>query len=146
MEKFFFTLAVLLVLNPVQGEIFKWTDDQGNVHYGDKPAENSQQLQINEESSAASRLTREQREERRRKLLEAFDEDREKANREKAKQEKQKARIQKNCIYAKDRLKRYRVAGSLYRLDKDGNRVFMSEGEKQASVDRLQAEIDKYCN
>ena len=146
MEKFIFTLAIFLLLSPVQGEIFKWTDEQGNVHYGDKPAENSQQLQIREESSATTRLTSEQREERRRKLLEAFDEDREKENKEKARQEKQKARMQKNCIYAKDRLKRYRIAGRLYRLDKDGNRVFMSDEEKQASVDRLQAEIDKYCN
>lgn len=32
-----FALTLLLVLAPVQAEIFKWVDTTGNIHYGDNP-------------------------------------------------------------------------------------------------------------
>jgi glutaredoxin len=37
-----FLLLCLALAGPiVAGELFKWVDDQGNVHYGDKPPENA---------------------------------------------------------------------------------------------------------
>ena len=140
-----FSALVLVLAFPAQAEIFKWVDQDGNVHYGDKPVENSQQLQISEESESAAGLSMEERRERRNKLLQAFDEDREQQNKQKAREKKQKERMQRNCLYARDRLKNYQKAGRLYRLDKDGNRVILSDAERQGSTERLKAEIKKYC-
>ena len=30
-------IALLLTLVPARGEVYRWTDDKGVVHYGDKP-------------------------------------------------------------------------------------------------------------
>ncbi len=40
-------LAVLLVASPVShGQLFKWVDEQGNVHYGDSPPDNAKLKRI----------------------------------------------------------------------------------------------------
>ena len=91
-------------------------------------------------------MTREQREERRSRLLQAFDEDREEKTKKKKEQEKEKAIKQKKCAVARDHMKNYQKAGRLYNLDKDGNRVFLSDEERNRSTSQLQAQIDKYCN
>ena len=36
-----FLLALLLTGPAIPGQLFKWIDDQGNVHYGDKPPGNA---------------------------------------------------------------------------------------------------------
>ena len=35
---FLSSFILLLLCGPVQAEIYKWTDKEGNVHFGDKPA------------------------------------------------------------------------------------------------------------
>ena len=53
--KFLVSLVLLLAFNATVAEIFKWTDDQGRVHFTDKPPETSKaetvKLRINSFSS-----------------------------------------------------------------------------------------------
>jgi hypothetical protein len=87
----------------------------------------------------------EQREERRRKLLQAFEEDRAKKNEQEEKQKKIQARKQRDCVVAKDRLKNYEKSSRLYNLDNKGNRVILSDAERQVTIDRLRSQIEKHC-
>ena len=130
----------------LHAEIYKWVDDKGNVHYSDQPARQSKQLNISEESEQSDTVSKEDREERRKRLLQAFDEDRELKKEQQQKEQKQKARQDRNCAVAKDRLRRYTNASSLYDLDKDGNRVHLSNEERERSIERLRSQINKYCN
>jgi hypothetical protein len=140
-----FTIIGLLLAATAQGEVFKWTDEDGKVHYSDKPAKDSEQLQIREAGDPGTGVSVEQREERRRKLLQAFEEDRAKKNEQEEKQKKIQARKQRDCVVAKDRLKNYEKSSRLYNLDNKGNRVILSDAERQVTIDRLRSQIEKHC-
>lgn len=135
----------LLVSTSANAEIYKWVDEHGKVHYGDKPNPKSEQLNISEESSPSKSLSKQEREERRKRLIDAYNEDRAQKKEQAEKDRKKKARLNRNCAIAKDRLKGYMRAGSLYDLDKDGNRINLSKEEREKATNSLRKQINKYC-
>ena len=148
MKKLFSTLFLFLSLGQFShAEIFKWVDDKGKVHYGDKPTINSKQLNISEKKFKLSSPIKnsESREERRRRLTEAMAEDRLEKEEKKLRAKKKKEKINRQCVLAKDRLHRYKRSGSLYNFDKDGNRYNLSEDNRKKSISGLEKKIKKYC-
>lgn len=131
----------------VQAEVFKWVDDKGMVHYGDKQHNGSQavEMQVDMTESAAPKKNEVSRDEKRRRVTDALEEDRleKKESREKKKIERE--RDKRRCNQLKDKKQRFDSAGSLYKLDKDGNRVYMSAKEREKSDKRLNDQIKKYC-
>lgn len=141
-----FSIAFLLFASPCSAEIFKWYDEKGQVHYGDKPVNNSQPVEIDDRSFSGAMDTSARRSEQRQKLLDAMEEDRQKKNKEQAKQEKQEAKNKRQCIRARDRLLRFEKAGSLYNLDENGNRVTLSEEQKKKTIEDLRKNIELHCS
>ena len=141
----FLVITVLFAL-PAQAEIYKWTDEKGNVHYGDKPIVNSEEILIPEKINVQSRVTMQEREEKRKRLLESFAEDRADKKEQQEKLEIKKTKLNRQCITARDRLKTYQKSSRLYDLNEKGERVILSDMARQQAVNQLAAEIDKYCN
>jgi len=146
MLKQIITISLLFsgAINSVNAEIYKWTDEQGNVHYGDKPVVDSTEMEINISKKSNGKISQ-SREESRQKLLDAYDEDNKREAQEKDKLKKQKKKQKKNCTYAKDRLRHYERARSLYDLDKEGNRVTMSNADREKVTSDLRNKIKKFC-
>lgn len=146
---FKFPIYFLLLSTTIisQAEVFKWIDEQGNTHYGDKPTADSSatQLNISEQPAKKSTLNAEDREERRRRLADAMQEDRLKKKEEKKLAVEQKAQLDKKCIYAKDQLRQYEDSGSIYILDKDGNRIRLPDEHRTAVINDLRAQIKANC-
>lgn len=140
-------VVALLMLNSAMAgaEIFKWTDEKGNVHYGDKPKKNSTQVEVSEKNLSGELSTDESRAEKRRRLIDAMVEDREKKEQAEAKQRKKEQARKARCVRARDRMKSYQRANRLYRLDENGNRIILSDVEREKSTQHLQSQIDKYC-
>lgn len=140
-------LILLLALSfssMAYAEIYKWVDDQGRIHYSDKPVKNSTQINVNTQKQSTGEH-RQSREEKRRKLLNVFNEDRARKNKEKEKKRAQKKKQQRNCVLARDRLRRYERASYIYDLDKDGKRIVMSSEERERETRKLRKRIEKYC-
>ena len=131
---------------PAQAEIYKWVDEKGNIHYGDKPVANSEEIVIPEKTNVQSRPTRQERDEKRKRLLESFAEDRADRQEQQAKQEQKKKKLNRQCAIARDKLKVYNRARRLYDLDEKGERVILSDKARQQAVDQLAADIKKHCN
>ena len=125
-------------------EIYKWIDEQGKTHYGDKPVEDSKEVDVNISNQGHVKVNQ-SREEKRRKLLNAFEEDRQRENKEKSKEKKKKKKLARNCVVAKDRLRVYERSSSLYDLDKDGNKLVLSNSERDKAVGNLRKKIKKHC-
>ncbi len=125
-------------------EIYKWVDEQGNTHYTDKPVEQSEQIEVDTEKKGHIQTTQ-TREDRRQKLLESMKEDRAREEKQKAKEKKQNKMRKRECVLAQDRLKGYERAGYLYDLDKDGNRVVVSNEERLKVTESLRKNIAKHC-
>lgn len=145
MKMFFVFLLVSLSFNS-QAEIYKWTDSSGTIHYDDKPPlQNKKQLMnIREENNSVDAVSGD-RLKKRRKLLEAMDEDRKLKKDEAAKKKKKKAQLMKQCNNVRDSLKSYQRSSYVYDLDKDGNRVALPSSARDDVIARLKKRIETNC-
>jgi len=138
-------LILLMGLTPIaNAEIYKWIDDQGRVNYSDKEISNAESLDL-DTTKKGHINTGASREEKRRILLDAIQEDKDRELKEQKKSRNQKKRQERGCILAKDRLKRFERASYLYDLDKDGNKVIASKEERSVRTSRLRKDINKNC-
>jgi len=144
-------LVIFLILPAVTlAAVYKWIDDDGNVHYGDKPtaSEPSVEVDVDEIVSVPlydSNKGSMSREERRERLLQSMEEDRLEKREQREKQQALKKQNRKKCNRYRDRMRHYERARAVYRLDKDGNRVFMSDADRTKATKNLQKKINKYC-
>ncbi|MES9833417.1 MAG: DUF4124 domain-containing protein [Candidatus Thiodiazotropha sp. DIVDIV] len=127
--------------------VYKWTDEQGRVHFSDRPvSESSTEVKIREAPANSSADTMpEQRQQKMKRMLDSYQEDRsnKKEARQKAKKEKEKRK--KKCIYAKDRYNSHNRAGGIYNFKKDGERRYLSDAERQSHMKQLKADVDRWC-
>ena len=148
-EAWIWSAALLTVLLPAiaHAAIFKWTDENGKVHYSDKPpAEEAEQLDVDTgDAGTGSSLTDTQRKLKQQKLLDAFEKEREdkKAADGKAKEEKKQRMAW--CQRAKEELARYRSASHLYDYDDDGNKVVYSRAPRESVLRDYQKQIEYNC-
>jgi len=139
-------MFIMIFALPAQAEIYKWVDEKGNVHFGDKPVANSEEIVIPEKTNVQNRPTKQERDEKRKRLLESFAEDRADKQEQASKQKKQKQKLDRRCAVARDRMKVYNRSRRLYDLDEKGERVILSDKARQQVVEQLEADISKNCN
>ena len=135
--------------------IYKWTDADGNVHYGEKPpTKGATELRIRsrggvekKDSKPSSSTASPQADPKvqRDKMIKAMEGDRLARQEKRQKQAEKHKKHKKKCARAKDRLRRYRSASSLYKLDDDGNRIILPQSVKQKQIQTLQSDIKKWC-
>ena len=130
--------------NIALAEIYKWTDENGHIHYGDKPLVDSKEMDIDISKQGHIKVNN-TRKEKQRRLLETYSDDKQREDKERAKRKKQKKKLERSCVLSKDKMRRMQRASSLYNLDKEGNRVTMSNEQREKSTARLREQIMKYC-
>ena len=142
-----FLLVGLMVtaVSPVAAEINRWVDENGQVHYDDQPRGQATRTFKSYASPSDSSSDPQKRMERTRKLLNAYQIERQQEREQKVKLEEEREKRKRNCIRAKDRLRQYQEWGSIYRLDKEGNRVYMSDGERDNAIQRSRESVAKWC-
>ncbi|MGI9304540.1 MAG: DUF4124 domain-containing protein [Gammaproteobacteria bacterium] len=127
-------------------QVYKWTDSEGNVHYGDRPnGAASEQIEVKSSDTAAPSASEAQRRERQNRLLQIYDEERREA-REAAEKEKQNKEIAKrNCNVARDHLAQIQDASYLYRLDDKGERVAYTDEERTQATRKAELSVKSWC-
>ena len=143
------TVAAALVTAgvAVAGEIYKWTDAEGNVHYEDRPSGNVpvQRVAIaskNTDNAAVQARVTAQREAR------ATDDQVEaEAPPQMSRQEirAEQAKRKERCDQYRARLETMLASQRLYREDDAGERVYLDESEIQAAQTRVREQIKEYC-
>lgn len=134
-----------MLISNVGAEIYKWKDDQGNVHYSDSPRDNHGATELKLHGSTVKTDVTGSRAETREKLLQAMEEDRIEKKEQREKKKAKAKRDRARCNALRDKMRRMKRASGVYRLDKDGNRVFISKEQRGKSEDRLSKQIRKYC-
>lgn len=132
-------------------DIYKWTDAQGNVHYGDRPAEDveSERMDIQSRRTDPTRVAA---------LAQARAESRSTARQqsstadtagdEMSPEEKRAAEEERigQCNTYKERLQLFVQSRRLYREDENGERVYLSEQEMQSARENVESKVEEYCN
>lgn len=131
-------------------EIYKWTDDEGNVHYGDRPvADDARSVELVAISSSRTNPTdvdaaveaRKARDEARAEARTAREEAEEKAAEERKAAEEQ---VEK-CNQYRATLEKYVTSRRLYKLDASGERVYLDDAQMQQERSDLQKRIQDDC-
>lgn len=152
MKKLIIAIASMLTLAAtgaaMAGDIYKWIDKDGNVHYGDRPAgEQTERVAIASRPTDTAKVQA---------MVAARAEARALAVEEQAAaaatgptQEELRAeareRAQK-CNTYKQRLQTFVTSRRLYREDDNGERVYLDEDETRAARERVEGQVDEYCN
>lgn len=141
-------LAVLLTGLGIQARatgVYKWTDADGHIHYGDRPAPGVNSTSLSIKHAPRPDPGQQERARKRDKLLRIMDEERGQKKALQAKQEKQRAQQQAACEKARKRLYDYQHASYLYTQDKDGKHVILQDTAYQKALDEATAAVTKYC-
>ena len=132
----------------LSSEIYKWTDDNGNVHYEDRPdGEDVQRLDIassNTDNSSvqASIDARREREQARADARSKRGEEEQAAASAKAEAEKRVAK----CQESRARMESYLQARRLYNQNAAGEREYLDEEGVMQAREKAQEQIQKYCD
>jgi hypothetical protein len=138
-------MLLCVLAMPCRAEVYRWVDEQGQVHYDDQPRD-SKTREINPPAAPGGAAAGDSgRMEKTRKLLNAYEAERQQAREEKAERQAQAQERQRKCINAKDDLRQYQESGSVYRLDGEGKRIYLSNAEREALIARYRESIAKWC-
>ncbi|MEN8207031.1 MAG: DUF4124 domain-containing protein [Pseudomonadota bacterium] len=144
MKRHMALLVVLLGCTPLQAEIYKCTDAQGDTQYSDEPCGGNASVFVPRTAPAPAGDAAE-RADKTQRLLRAYEV--ENAERQRKSTEALAAReeAEQNCIRARNRLRGVTHARAVYRLDEDGNRVVLSFEERAASEEKARAAVVQWC-
>lgn len=141
-------LLLILALPAAAGEIYRWTDAEGRVHFGDRPpAGTGEALPLTSRPTppapAPDAGARRQRQEQ---LLRAFETERRERAEQAAAARAETARRERNCRSARERLEGVRSAAYLFRRDGSGERVILDDAERAAAEAETEALVTQWCD
>lgn len=144
----FVALIFALAAASSSAEIYKWTDEEGNVHYSDRPTggENTERMAIRSRPTDPAKVQAE-RQARHDARVEA-------AEMESTAPQGPSPEVQQaDAEDRAEKCERYRArefeftrARRIYKLDEGGDRVYYTEDEMAEARAKVEALVDEYCN
>jgi len=142
-------MAMTIASGAMANEIYKWTDNNGDVHYEDRPsgAASEERLDITYRRTDGSAVQN-----RVQKRVDAQTSRREAASVAAAAQQEaadnaaaDEARKQK-CDRSRARLESYLQSRRLYRTDENGERVYLDDAQRQEARKKAEEQITEFCS
>ncbi len=144
-------LSLGVASDAAAAKVYKWVDQDGNVHFGDRPSnDEAQEMEIKtrppEAVPEANRATGAGAYNPNRTSISDLMEE-ERLRRKQAREQKIQARLERerNCALARDRLRSYKESNYLYDVDNSGKRRILSDAERSAAEQSARAEIKRHC-
>lgn len=140
---------LLLVPASAAAEIYKWIDEEGNVHYSqqrppaDAQPKSTETIKVNSGAASEADLKGLQRDiERSNKIFE----DRAKQKEEQEQAAAEQAIRKQNCEKVRLNLQKLQEVQRVFHTDEEGNRVRVGEEQRQADITRAQEQVEEWCN
>ena len=141
--------AAALTTSAFAGEIYKYVDDEGNVHYVDRPSGESGEERMAITYSGTSNAAVTAQVQRRQDYMEALEDARsEKASRREAEAQaraEMEARAAK-CQESRARLESYLQAHRLYREGEAGEREYLDDEQILEARRKAEEAIQEHCS
>ena len=129
--------------------IYKWTDENGTVHYGDRPTGEAteEQLQISYSRTNPEALENrvksfEEREESRREARAEAEEKKREAEEERIAADEKLA----ECQTYQASLNKMIASPRVYRTNEAGERVYLDDAQREQSIARAEALVNEACS
>ncbi len=125
--------------------VYRWVDEQGKVHYGDRPPKKEASTPIEIESAPVPAPDDDERRRKTRRLLEAIESERDRNKQEEAQAKADKARQETNCRSARRRVELFQRANNISRRGPDGERTYLDEKEREQALAQARSLVDRWC-
>lgn len=147
------TACLLLSLTsaPLLAQVYKWTDAEGRVHYGDRPPAEASSRRLDTGRAPSADAVREQQRAtaiiRREAEILASDRARIQAevDREAARAREIAATYRAFCDTAREELRVLDSGGAVYYDGENGEREFIDDDARAARITQLRTEIAEHC-
>lgn len=141
-------MFALAAVSSSAGEIYKWTDEEGNVHYSDRPTggEDMERMAIRSRPTDPARVQAE--------VQARVDAQSERAELEaSAPQGPSAEELRAEAEDRAEKCEKYRArefeftrARRIYKLDENGERVYYTEDEMADARAEVESRVNEYCN
>ncbi|MCU1718839.1 DUF4124 domain-containing protein [Pseudomonas sp. 5P_3.1_Bac2] len=133
---------LLLLPSLAFGEIYRWVDSSGQVHFEQRPSAGAQKVEVKPQVVERDELTIE-REARTQRLYDARRQEQAQAN---AELQAQQAKQQQACQELRRRLANLPEGVSFYKEQADGQRSYYSDQQVDAARADLKQRISEQCS
>jgi len=147
MNKRILTLAIILAAAPFAASaasVYKWTDEQGVTHFGDRQPTGQQAERVNVRSGTSSGGQQGQSPQEQLEDLEARQADEAEKREESAVEEARRKQREANCATARSNLK-ILDRNSRIRVEEDGEQRYLSPEEIDEQRQKFQEIADENC-
>jgi hypothetical protein len=142
-------LSLILASLPIASThagAYKWVDEEGNIHFGDRPpSSGAEEVRLPAPAAPSPAPDAQERRQAQQRMLDIYREDREKKQQAEDARKQQRIEMEGRCHAARDRLRSYKDS-ILYDLTPEGERRLLSDAERDASIQALEAQIKQHCN
>ena len=142
-------VLAVVVSSPVvsMAEVYRWVDENGKVHFGDRPPRGVQteSLDLPETGGGPPAPTDEERKAKTRRLLDAWEEERRIKKEQQAQAAADKAKRKRRCSRARHELRDLQQGALFYELDEQGERRYLSDAELEQEKQKWREAIEYWC-
>ena len=137
-------LGIGIILLNVEAQMYRWTDEQGKVHFSDRPHKNAQVIEIRKPRSAGIGTPRHQGRTQQ-QVLKELEHSRRKREQQAAHNARQRAQRDQECQRLKNRLRDYEDVDYLVYRDNNGQKKRFSSEQKKHREQKLRDQIANNC-
>jgi hypothetical protein len=140
-------MLFVFVITPVNAGIYKWTDKDGNVQFGDQPVNTETATELKIQTNNNTGVTNSSGNIREREyLLKKISEEKEtEAEERKQKAAKDKER-RKLCDRYRSRLQLHNQSNRTFKMSPDGERTYLTDEQRDNQQKQLSKGVAKYCH
>ncbi|MEP1214282.1 MAG: DUF4124 domain-containing protein [Marinobacter sp.] len=140
-------LLWLLVTLVAQAGTYRWVDENGQTHFSDRPPVNTVADEVSLKAAAPSAdKAASERKRRVNEFLEQSERERAERNRAEAEQQAEAAQYEARCQALRARLKFLKSVSGIYRLNNEGERVFVDDQENERLRREFRAKVQNECD
>ena len=149
------TASAFFATSAFAAEIYKYTDEDGNVHYGDRPSGEPTEETVYVASKRTDNATVQRQFDERYAPKPEAEPAQQAAAAPEAEAEEKLTRAEKiaarqereqNCQKNRDRMATLLNSRRLYRENEDGEREYLDDAARQEARDKVQELIEQYCD
>ena len=131
---------------PFAAKIYKWVDEEGNVHYGERPdSGNAKTMNIKSEPSSHTAPAAENRRENAQKLLDSIAKERKEKQEAAEKSAKEESVRKENCSRAKKQAALLKQGGRMFEMTDTGERKYLDDATIQSRLQEAEKAVKEYC-
>lgn len=129
----------------VASGVYKWVDEQGKVHYGDRPPGTVEPAEVEIGRAPAPSTDDADRREKTRRLLDAIESEREQEKKEAARTEARSAQRKRNCALAKRRMEILERGNTISVTGEDGERQYLDDDQRALALSQAKELVREWC-